>query len=325
LASSIGDYLEEGDEAFLLSFDDDDSFWNATTGYYDGEAELAFSLSSDNEDLNHEASLPLNFFPGGRPGTHPAPVYSAPSHPFDSFAAVTTSNALVPSQVQFSKLKGATIGIGDEVSVADKKVSDVADSSIYTAVSVLAADKDSDNDVSEAFVLADKTVSEGIYTGIGPWTCLDPFHTKPEEEIIFESQDSEDSTPGESLQSVAPVQACKKAKCIDSQPCAFSNQRDLSTITTSKADSPPISLCLPVKALFHASPSEQPPFCDNFFVLGIWSPSWRYQANQRAYIGSRKSSLRWATALIHKLLLVAWDLWQFRNHYYFTQQLAYVS
>ena len=31
-------------------------------------------------------------------------------------------------------------------------------------------------------------------------------------------------------------------------------------------------------------------------------------------IGSRKSSLRWATALITKLLLTAWDLWQYRNN-----------
>jgi hypothetical protein len=259
LASSIGDYLEEGDEAFLLSFDDEDSFWNATTGYYDGEAELAFSLSSDNEDLHHEASLPLNFFPGRPPGTHPTPVYSAPSHLFDSFATVTTSNALVPSQVQFSNLKGATIGIGVDVSVADKNVSVVVDSSIYTAVSVLAADEDSDNDVSEAFVLADKTVSDGIYTGIGSWTCFEPFNTKPEEEIIFESQDSEDSPPA--LQ-------------------------------------------------YHALPTH------TTATLPAGLPRWRFhQPVHCAYIRCRRSSLRWVTALIYKLLLIAWDLWTFKTGY----------
>ena len=49
-------------------------------------------------------------------------------------------------------------------------------------------------------------------------------------------------------------------------------------------------------------------------MLGRWSPSWR--AHQAAYytdIGSRRSSLRWATAVIHKLLLVSWDFWQYRN------------
>jgi hypothetical protein len=186
-------------------------------------------------------------------------VHSAPSHLFDSFAAVTTSNALVPSQVQFSKLKGATIGIGDEVSVADKKASDVASSSIYTAVSVLAADEDSDNDVSEAFVLADKTVSEGIYTGIGSWTCLDPFHTKPEEEIIFESQDSEDSIPALQYHALPPY-----------------------TTATLPA-------CLPLWRFHH------PVHC--------------------VYVRCRRSSLRWVTALIYKLLLIAWDFWTFKTGY----------
>ena len=49
-------------------------------------------------------------------------------------------------------------------------------------------------------------------------------------------------------------------------------------------------------------------------MLGRWSPSW--QAHQDAYyadIGSRQSSLRLATAVIHKLLLISWDFWQYRN------------
>ena len=53
---------------------------------------------------------------------------------------------------------------------------------------------------------------------------------------------------------------------------------------------------------------------DNF-VLGRWGPSWRaHQAAHYLFHESRKSSLRWATALIHKLLLVSWDLWQYRNN-----------
>ena len=51
------------------------------------------------------------------------------------------------------------------------------------------------------------------------------------------------------------------------------------------------------------------------FVLGRWCPAWRHhQAAHYINIDSRKSSLRWATALIHKLHLTAWDLWQYRNH-----------
>lgn len=54
------------------------------------------------------------------------------------------------------------------------------------------------------------------------------------------------------------------------------------------------------------------------FVFGRWCPAWRHhQAIHYAEIGSRKSSLRWATAIIHKLLLIAWDLWQYRNNRHF--------
>ena len=52
---------------------------------------------------------------------------------------------------------------------------------------------------------------------------------------------------------------------------------------------------------------------DNF-VLGRWCPSWK--KHQDAYYsstGSLRTSLRWATAVIHKLLLTAWDLWDYRN------------
>ena len=50
------------------------------------------------------------------------------------------------------------------------------------------------------------------------------------------------------------------------------------------------------------------------FVLGRWSPKW--QTVQQQYltsIRSRKSSLRWAAAVIHKLLMTVWNVWDFRN------------
>ena len=52
---------------------------------------------------------------------------------------------------------------------------------------------------------------------------------------------------------------------------------------------------------------------DNF-VIGRWGPAWRFH-QERYYSaqGSKRSSLRWAAAIIDKLLLVAWDLWQYRN------------
>ena len=44
------------------------------------------------------------------------------------------------------------------------------------------------------------------------------------------------------------------------------------------------------------------------------SKTWQlHQARYYTRIGSRRTSLRWATAVIHKLLLVSWDLWQYRN------------
>lgn len=51
----------------------------------------------------------------------------------------------------------------------------------------------------------------------------------------------------------------------------------------------------------------------NFF-LGRWSPKWQaIQAKHYERISSKKSPRRWATAVIHRLFLVAWDLWQHRN------------
>ena len=48
--------------------------------------------------------------------------------------------------------------------------------------------------------------------------------------------------------------------------------------------------------------------------MGRWGPSWRhFQAEHYSFIDSKKSSLRWATALILKLLITAWDFWQYRN------------
>jgi hypothetical protein len=51
----------------------------------------------------------------------------------------------------------------------------------------------------------------------------------------------------------------------------------------------------------------------NFFE-GMLSTNW--QLAQNAYfqqIGSRKSSKRWATAIIRKMWQIAWDLWEHRN------------
>ena len=51
------------------------------------------------------------------------------------------------------------------------------------------------------------------------------------------------------------------------------------------------------------------------FVLGRWSPKW--QEVQQVYltsIQSRKSSLRWAAAVINKLLMTVWNVWDFRNN-----------
>ena len=42
---------------------------------------------------------------------------------------------------------------------------------------------------------------------------------------------------------------------------------------------------------------------------------WRtLQHSHYVSIGSKRTSLRWATTVIHQLLLTAWDLWQFRNN-----------
>jgi hypothetical protein len=50
------------------------------------------------------------------------------------------------------------------------------------------------------------------------------------------------------------------------------------------------------------------------FVLGRWSPKWQL-VQQQFYIRtkSKRTSKRWATAIIHKLLLTIWDQWDFRN------------
>ena len=50
------------------------------------------------------------------------------------------------------------------------------------------------------------------------------------------------------------------------------------------------------------------------FVLGRWSPKW--QTVQQQYYNrtrSKRTSKRWATSIIHKLLLTVWDLWDYRN------------
>ena len=52
---------------------------------------------------------------------------------------------------------------------------------------------------------------------------------------------------------------------------------------------------------------------DNF-ILGRWSLKWqRIQKNYYASIKSKRSVKRWAVAIIHKLIMIVWDLWSFRN------------
>jgi hypothetical protein len=49
-------------------------------------------------------------------------------------------------------------------------------------------------------------------------------------------------------------------------------------------------------------------------VLGRWSPKWqKAQQNYYNLTRSKRTSKRWATAIIHKILLTVWDQWQFRN------------
>jgi hypothetical protein len=53
----------------------------------------------------------------------------------------------------------------------------------------------------------------------------------------------------------------------------------------------------------------------NNFVLGRWSVKWGEAQQQRQYdrIGSKQTSKRWATAILHKLAMIRWDLWEFQN------------
>ena len=52
---------------------------------------------------------------------------------------------------------------------------------------------------------------------------------------------------------------------------------------------------------------------DNF-ILGRWSLRWqRIQENYYASIKSKRSVKRWAAVIIHKLIMIVWDLWSFRN------------
>lgn len=53
----------------------------------------------------------------------------------------------------------------------------------------------------------------------------------------------------------------------------------------------------------------------NNFWVGRWLTKW--QVVQKRYyksINSKKSSRRWATAIVYKCILTAWDVWQFRNN-----------
>ena len=50
------------------------------------------------------------------------------------------------------------------------------------------------------------------------------------------------------------------------------------------------------------------------FVLGHWTTKWLVvQQLHFERIKSKRSPRRWASAIIHKLLLISWDLWKYRN------------
>ena len=51
-------------------------------------------------------------------------------------------------------------------------------------------------DFGDEVSVADLNGSDGIYTGIGLGNSFDLFHTPPEEEFIFESQDSREFALG---------------------------------------------------------------------------------------------------------------------------------
>ena len=52
----------------------------------------------------------------------------------------------------------------------------------------------------------------------------------------------------------------------------------------------------------------------NNFILGRWSPKWQTVQQQfYTHTKSKRTSKRWASSIIHKLLLTVWDQWKFRN------------
>ena len=54
------------------------------------------------------------------------------------------------------------------------------------------------------------------------------------------------------------------------------------------------------------------------FMVGRWSPKWRHvQQRYLKSIQSKRSSLRWCTAIIYKLMYTVWDVWQYRNQLVF--------
>ena len=209
MASSIGDYIEEGDGAYrvsaadFLSFEEEQNRLqpqqqqqypgeiNCTFFFPPGMPQYRYSKNdirhyfgpqqNQQHQKQHEDSAPANLFPGRPPGFIP-PVYPSLQLLFES-ATVNASNALIPSQVRFLKLKGPPIVIGDDDSVAatDKTDGTMSDGGIGF-----------EDEVS----VVDPNGSDGIYTGIGLGNSFDWFHTSPEEEFIFESQDSREFALG---------------------------------------------------------------------------------------------------------------------------------
>ena len=50
------------------------------------------------------------------------------------------------------------------------------------------------------------------------------------------------------------------------------------------------------------------------FILGRWTTKWLVvQKNYYSWLDIRNSPKRWVIAIIHKLLMITWNLWDFRN------------
>ena len=252
----LASFAEDFRQSLDADADEDDNFWRQAIpddDYYidsdDDDDDSLWSLQQhQQQQTQHEDPTAFSFSFSGYNICNPfllatvTPLSEAISHLIPSqvvflkpkgVATTDSSNSsadivfVADTNVRFSKLTGSPIVIGDDASVAvtDKTDGTMSDGGIGFEDEVSAADPNG---------------SDGIYTSIGLGNIFDLFYPLPEEEFIFESQDSRKFALG--------------------------------------------ALC------YHA-----------------FSPC--------VYIRCRRSSLRWVTALIYKLLLIAWDLWPYKTRH----------